>query len=120
MEELKEKFALIKINHKTLFNYNSKLTSKLHFYKDQFNQFHKKELELEDQRTLCYKKASKVIPQNFLAFKQLVKLKPELKKFLMKNKEFIEEVKNQNKKNKLKEMNKTITKMNPMINPEKT
>ena len=120
LEELKEKFALIKINHKTLFNYNSKLTSKLHFYKDQFNQFHKKELELEDQRTLCYKKASKVIPQNFLAFKQLVKLKPELKKFLIKNREFIEEVKNQNKKNKLKEMNKTITKMNPMINPEKT
>ena len=38
LEELKEKFALIKINRKTLFNYNSKLTSKLNFYKIQFNQ----------------------------------------------------------------------------------
>ena len=120
LEELKEKFALIKINRKTLFNYNSKLTSKLNFYKIQFNQYHKKELELEDQRSLNYQKASKVISQNFLAFKQLVKLKPELNKFLLKNRKFIEEVKAQNKKNKIKEMNKTITKMNPINNPERT
>ena len=120
LEELKEKFALIKINRKTLFNYNSKLTSKLNFYKVQFNQYHKKELELEDQRSLNFQKASKVISQNFLAFKQLVKLKPELNKFLLKNRKFIEEVKAQNKKNKIKEMNKTITKMNPINNPETT
>ena len=120
LEELKEKFSLIKINRKTLFNYNNKLTSKLNFYKVQFNQFHKKELELEDQRTLCYQKASKVISENFLAFKQLVKLKPELNKFLLKNRKFIEEVKNENKKKKIKEMNKTITKMNPINNPEIT
>ena len=120
LEELKEKFALIKINRKTLFNYNSKLTSKLNFYKVQFNQYHKKELELEDQRSLNFQKASQVISKNFLAFKQLVKLKPELNKFLLKNRKFIEEVKAQNKKNKIKEMNKTITKMNPINNPETT
>ena len=120
LEELKEKFALIKINRKTLFNYNNKLTSKLNFYKLQFDQFHKKELELEYQRSLYYQKASKVIPKNFLAFKQLVKYKPELNEFLLKNRQFIEEVKNQNKKNKIKEMSKTITNMNPINNPEKT
>ena len=50
----------------------------------------------------------------------MVKLKPELNKFLFKNRKFIEEVKAQNKKNKIKEMNKTITKMNPINNPETT
>jgi len=38
----------------------------------------------------------------------------------LKNRKFIEEVKAQNKKNKIKEMNKTITKMNPINNPETT
>lgn len=120
LEEIKEKFALININKKTLFNYNNELTSKLHFYKLQFNQFHKKELQLEDQRSLYFQKASKVIEQNFLAFKQLVKFKPEINQFINKHREFIEKVKSINKKNKLKEMNKIITKMNPINNPEKT
>ena len=120
LEELKEKFDLIEINRKTLFNYNSKLTSKLNFHKAQFNAFHKKELELEDMRALFNQKAIEVISKNYIAFKLLVKLKPELKSFLSKNKNFLEEIKKQDLKNKLKEMNKTITKMNPIINVEKT
>ena len=120
LEELKEKFSLIKINRKILFNYNSQLTSRLYFYKNQINLFHKKELELEDQKSLSYQKASKVIQQNFLAFKQLVKLKPEVNRFIKSNRELIEEIKNEDKKKKIKEMNKTIVKMNPINNEEIT
>ena len=120
LEELKEKFALIKINRKTLFNYNSQLTSKLYFYKNQINLFHKKELELEDKKSLSTQKASKVIQQNFIAFKQLVKLKPEVNKFIKSNRELIEKIKNEDKKKKIKEMNKTIVKMNPINNEEIT
>ena len=40
LEELKEKFALININKKTLFNYNNELTSKLHFYKLQYSELY--------------------------------------------------------------------------------
>ena len=119
LEELKEKFALIEINRKTLFNYNSKLTSKLNFYKTQFDAFHKKELELEDKHSLFYQKTVQAISKNYLAFKLLVKLKPELKLFLSKNKKLIEELKKQDLKNKLKEMNKSISKMNPINNIEK-
>ena len=119
LEELKEKFSLIKMNKNILFNFNSKLMSRINFYKIQINQFHKKELELEEQKTLYLQKASKVIQQNFLMFKQLVKLNPEIKKFISKNRQFIEDVKHQYKKNKLKEMNKTIVKMNPINNLEK-
>ena len=118
VEELKEKFSLIKMNRKILFDYNSKLTSRLNFYKLQINQFHKKELELEEQKSLYLQKASKVIQQNFYGFKHLVKLNPEIKKFIRKNRQFIEEVKIQYKKNKLKEMNKTLLKTNPINNLE--
>ena len=120
LEELKEKFSLIKISRKILFNYNSQLTSRLYFYKNQINLFHKKELELEDQKSLSYQKASKVIQQNFLAFKQLVELKPEVNRFVKSNRELIEEIKNEDKKKKIKEMNKTIVKMNPINNEEIT
>ena len=118
LEELKEKFSLIKMNKNILFNFNSKLISRINFYKLQINQFHKKELELEEQKSLYIQKASEVIQQNFMIFKQLVKLNPEIKRFISKNRQFIEEVKIQYKKNKLKEMNKTIVKMNPINNLE--
>ena len=120
LEELKEKFSLIKINRKILFNYNSQLSSRLYFYKNQINLFHRKELELEDKKSLLYQKASKEIQQNFLAFKQLVKSKPEINRFMKMNRELIEEIKNENKKKKIKEMNKAIIKMNPINNQEIT
>ena len=119
-EDLKEKSALIKLNRKSLFNYNAKLTSKLNFYKIQFDLFHKKELELEDLRSILNQRASKIIEENFLSFKQLVKINPGIKEFIKKNKDFIEQVKNQNKKEKLKEMNKKINETNPVNNQEKT
>ena len=118
LEELKEKFSLITMNKNILFNFNTKLISRINFYKLQINQFHKRELELEEQKTLYLQKASKVIQQNFLMFKQLVKLNPEIKRFINKNRQFIEDVKYQYKKNKIKEMNKTIVKMNPINNLE--
>ena len=116
LEELKEKFESIKINKETLFNYNSKLTSKLNFFKTQFDQFHSKELLLEEKKNLFHKKATQVISEDYLTFNQLAKIKPEIKDFFIKNSELINEIKHENKKNKLNEINKEIKQSNPVSN----
>ena len=116
LEELKEKFESIKINKETLFNYNSKLTSKLNFFKSQFDQFHSKELLLEEKKSLFHKKATQVISEDYLTFNQLAKIKPEIKDFFIQNSELINEIKHENKKNKLNEINKEIKQSNPVNN----
>ena len=114
LDELKEKFESLSINKETLFNYNSKLTSKLNFYKTQFDHYHAKELLLEEKKSLFTKKAIQVISDDFLTFKQLAKIKPEIKDFLKKNAEKIKEIKHENKKDKLNEINNKIISSNPI------
>ena len=116
LEELKEKFESIKINKEILFNYNSKLTSRLDFFKTQIDQFHNKELLLEEKKTIFYKKAAQVISENYLTFNQLAKIKPEIKEFFINNSELITEIKRENKKNKLSEINQQIKQSNPVNN----
>ena len=116
LEEVKEKFESIKINKEILFDYNSKLTSKLYFYKTQFDQFHSKELLLEEKKTSFYKKAAQVISEDYLTFNQLAKIKPEIKEFFINNIELINEIKHENKKNKLSEINQQIKQSNPVNN----
>ena len=116
LDELKEKLESIKINKEILFNYNSKLTSKLNFFKTQFDQFHSKELLLEEKKSLFHKKACQVISEDYLAFNQLAKIKPKIKEFFMNNAEFIAEIKQENKKNKLSEINQQIKQSNPVNN----
>ena len=108
LDELKEKLDSLNINKETLFNYNSKLTSKLNFYKTQFDHYHAKELLLEEKKSLYTKKAVQVISEDFLTFKQLTKIKPEIKEFLKKNSEIIQKIKHENKKDKLNEINNKI------------
>ena len=74
LDELREKFESLDINKETLFNYNSKLTSKLNFFKTQFDHYHAKELLLEEKKSLFTKKAIQVISDDFLTFKQLTKI----------------------------------------------
>ena len=116
LEELKEKFESIKINKEILFNYNSKLTSKLNFFKTQFDQFHGKELLLEEKKSLFHKKAAQVISEDYLTFNQLAKIKPEIKEFFINNSELITEIKHENKKSKLSEINQQIKQSNPVNN----
>ena len=114
LDELKEKFESLSINKETLFNYNSKLTSKLNFFKTQFDHYHAKELLLEETKSLFTKKAIQVISEDFLTFKQLIKIKPEIKDFLKKHSEIIKKIKIENKKDKLNEINNKITSSNPI------
>ena len=116
LEELKEKFESIKINKDILFDYNSKLTSKLYFLKTQFDHFHNKELLLEEKKSLFTKKATQVISENYLTFNQLAKIKPKIKEFFIKNAELIGEIRTKNKKNKLNEVNHQIRQSNPASN----
>ena len=114
-EELKEKLSNIKITKKILFDYNSKLTSKSNSIKNLSNKLHKKEIELQDKRLLYFEKVISVIQENFTIFKQLMKLNPEINKFIQKNKEFIYGIKTKNKKEKIKELNKRL---NPIYDTE--
>ena len=114
LDELKEKFESINIKKETLFNYNSKLTSKLNFSKTQFDHYHAKELQLEEKKSLFTKKTIQVISDDFLTFKQLIKIKPEIKDFLKKNSEIIQKIKHENKLDKLNEINNKITSSNPI------
>ena len=116
LEELKEKFESIKINKEILFNYNSKLTSKLNFFKTQFDKFHNKELLLEEKKNTFHKKALQVISEDYLSFNQLAKIKPEIKEFFINNAEHINQIKHDNKKSKLNEINQQIRQSNPVNN----
>ena len=118
LEELKAKFESLNINKEALFNYNSKLTSKLNFYKTQFNTFHNKEIKLEEQKSLFHKQATQVISEDYLTFNQLAKIKPKLKEFFINNSELITEIKYKNKKNKLNKINQKIIESNPASNAE--
>ena len=112
--ELKSLFESIKINKEKLFNYNSKLTSILNFYKNQFNIFHNKEILLEQNKSSLSKKVEKAISEDFLSFKQLVKSKPEIKDFVINNFDVINDIKHQNKKMKLNIINQKIIQSNSL------
>ena len=114
LEELKEKFYSIKLNKEILFDYNSKLTSKLNFLKAQFDQFHNKELLLEEKKSISTKKAIQVISEDYLTFNQLTKIQPKIKEFFINNSEIIGEIQIKNKKNKLKIINHQIKQTNPV------
>jgi hypothetical protein len=108
LDEFKTMFESIKINKEILFNYNTKLTSRLNFYKNQFNIFHNKELLLEQSKSLLHKKAEKAISDDYLSFNHLAKINPKIKDFYINNFQIINEIKHQNKKNKLNEINQKI------------
>ena len=114
LDEFKEKFDSLNISKETLFNYNSKLISKLNFFKEQFDHYHDKELLLEEKKSIFTKKALQFISEDFLTFKQLTKIKPEIKDFLKKNSEIIQKIKHENKMDKLNEINNRITSSNPI------
>ena len=54
------------------------------------------------------------LSDDFLTFKQLTKIKPEIKDFLKKNSEIINKIKHENKMDKLNEINNRIISSNPI------
>ena len=116
IQELKERFDQIKLTTKTLLDYNSRLTSKLNFYTMQFDEFHRKELDLEAKKAKAYERAKQVINEDYLTFDELAKNNTKIKEFIKKNKNIISEIKHNNKKQKLKSINNQIINEDDNIN----
>ena len=103
------KFNSIKITKMEISNYISRLLSKLEFYISQIKILHKKELILEEKKTINEKKVKNIISNNYFNFDELTKNNKKCKKFLEKNNEFINIMKENNNKNL---MDKMLQKLN--------
>ena len=70
IEELVEKFREIKLTKQKLFDYNSRLLSKLNFYRFQMDEFHLKELKLEEEKKSSDLKVKEIISENYFNFEK--------------------------------------------------
>lgn len=109
IEELVEKFNEIKLTKQMLFDYNSRLLSKLNFYRFQLDEFHLKELKLEEEKKSSNLKVKEIISENYFNFEELTKNKEKCLEFLEKNQYYIRKMKKNNRK---KKMNKIIEEIN--------
>ena len=121
IEELVEKFREIKLTKQKLFDYNSRLLSKLNFYRFQMDlsklnfyrfqmdEFHLKELKLEEEKKSSDLKVKEIISENYFNFEELTKNKEKCLEFLEKNEYYIRKMKKNNRK---KKMNKIIEEIN--------
>ena len=108
LEELKKMFKKISLKKETLFNYISKLSSRISFNKNCLNNFHLKEISLIEKRENYIKKVKNIINEDYINFIELSKTSSKFKTFLDKNKSFMEDIKNKNMKDNLKEINKQL------------
>ena len=110
IDELKDKFNNIKLTKQKLFDYNSKLISKLNFYRYQLDEFHMKEINLEDKKKEFELKVKDIISDNYFDFEELTKDSEKCKEFLEKNEYYINKMKKNNKKKKMKKIIEEINK----------
>ena len=109
IEDLIEKFKSITLSKQTLFDYNSSLMSKLNFYRNQLDDFHFKEINLEGTKKDYEKKVKEIISNNYFDFEELTKYNERCQKFMEKNEYFINKTKKYSKREK---MNKIILILN--------
>ena len=98
LNELISKFKSIKITKGEITNFISRLLSKLDFYVSQISLLHKKELNLEEKKSIYEKKVKNIISNNYFDFDELTKNNQKCKKFLEENNEFIHIMEENNKK----------------------
>ena len=108
LEELKKIFNEINIKKETIFNYISKLSSRISFNKNCLNNCHLKEISLTEKREKYTQKVKNVIRNDYLMFEELSKNNLKIKSFLEKNDIFIKEIKEKNTKDSIKEINKNL------------
>ena len=108
LNALISKFNSIKITKMEISDYISKLLSKLEFYISQINILHKKELNLEEKKTINEKMVKDIISNNYFNFDELTKNNKNCKKFLEENNEFIKIMKENNNKNLMDKMLKKL------------
>ena len=112
IDELIEKFNDIKLTKQILFDYNSSLISKLNFYMNQMNDFHFKELKLEEMKKEYNQKVKEIISDNYFNFDEITKDNEKFKEFLEKNEYYIKKMKKNNLKKKKNKIIEEINKNN--------
>ena len=102
----------INISKDSIFDYISKLQSKISLYQFNLNNLHSKEILLNDKKHDYSQRVKKIISDNFLNFEELVKNNSKFQTFLYKNGNFINEMKLKNRENNLNEINKQLNSYN--------
>ena len=102
----------INISKDSIFDYISKLQSKISLYQFNLNNLHSKEILLNDKKHDYSERVKKIISDNFLNFEELVKNNSKFQTFLYKNENFINEMKLKNRVNNLNEINKQLNSYN--------
>ena len=102
----------INISKDSIFDYISKLQSKISLYQFNLNNLHSKEILLNDKKHDYSERVKKIISDNFLNFEELVKNNSKFQTFLYKNENFINEMKLKNRENNLNEINKQLNSYN--------
>ena len=108
INELKKIFKIINLKKETIFNYISKLSSRISFNKNCLNNLHLKEISLIEKRENYIKKVKNIVNEDYISFIELSKTSSKFKTFLNKNESFMEEIKNKNMKDNVKEINKQL------------
>ena len=106
--ELKKIFNGINIEKENIFDFISKLSSKIIFNKNCLDNLHQKELSLIEKKDKYSEKIRKIINEDYLTFEEFAKNSLIVKSFLDKNEKYIEKIKNTSKENTLIEINRNL------------
>ena len=104
LDEIKNMFNDINIKREIIFDYISKLLSRIAFNKNCLNYYHSNELSLIDKKEEYLNKVKKIIDNNYSQFEEMSKYNSIFTTFLEENKDFINNSKNKNRQNNLKEI----------------
>ena len=108
INELRKIFKVINLRKESIFNYISKLSSRISFNKNCLNNLHLKEISLIEKREKYIKKVKNIVNEDYINFIELSKTSSKFKTFLEQNKSYMENIKNKNMKDNLKEINKQL------------
>ena len=110
LSDIKQKLDSININKERLFDFYSELSSKITFYLKILNNFHEKQITLENKKESLNKKVKKILERDFVYFEELTKSNSRLKNYNASNESFINELKQKKKNHNYEEMNKQMKK----------
>ena len=118
LENFKNIFNSINITKKQLLDYYSELTSKITFNLKRLNYLNEKEINLENKKDMLNKKVKKIIEEDFYFFEGLTRDNTYIKKYIEKNKSFINKLKHKNKNTNYEEINNNINNINELYEKE--
>ena len=110
----------IKLSKEEIFDYISKLSSKISLYQYNLNNLHAKEISLNFKKHNYFERVKKIIRDNYLNFEELTKNNSKFESFLYKHEIFINEMKSKNRENNLNEINKRLNSLNNAMESNET